>query len=99
MRPERSSGRALLFGGALLLAACATGPGGWKHVSTTHFELYTTGGSHAYGPVLERLEMVHAALSKTFFQDTAVPGFDVFLYEPEEALDILGDYGGRFVPN
>jgi hypothetical protein len=99
MRAEPSVGRALLLGGALLLAACAGGPGGWKHVSTPHFDLYTTGGSHAYGPVLERLEMVHTALSKTFFQDTEVPGFDVFLYEPEEAMYILGDYGGRFVAN
>jgi hypothetical protein len=99
MNTERIGGRALLLGGALLFAACAGGPMGWKHVSTPHFDLYTTGGGHAYKPVLERLEMVHVALSKTFFQDSEVPGFDVFLYEPEEAMYILGDYGGRFVGN
>jgi hypothetical protein len=92
--------------GALLVAAalagCAhdpigiTDPIGWKHVSTAHFDLYTRQGRHAYGPILERLEMVHAALSKFFFGMTDVPGFDVFLYEPEDALYILGDYGGQF---
>ncbi|HXU81485.1 MAG TPA: DUF1570 domain-containing protein [Polyangia bacterium] len=96
MTSERR-GKALLFGGALFLASCAGGPLGWKHVATTHFDLYTTGGSHTYGPVLERLEMVHLALSQTFFQNTDVPGFEVFVYEPEEAMYILGDYGGRFV--
>src|SRR4051812_2372678 len=99
MTAQRPDGRALLLGAALLVSACASGPMGWKHVSTTHFDLYTTGNGHAYKPVLERLEMVQVALAKTFFQDTEVPGFDVFLYEPEEAMYILGDYGGRFVGN
>lgn len=90
-------GRALLLWGALTLGACASGPRSWKHVHTPHFDLYTQGGKHAYGPVLERLEMVHLALSQTFFQNTDVPGFDVFLYEPADAMYILGDYGGRFV--
>jgi len=97
MTAHRSGGRWLLLGGALLLAACASGPAGWKHVSTPHFDLYTTCNGHGYEPVLERLEMVHSALTKTFFQNTEVPGFDVFLYEPEDAMYILGDYGGRFV--
>jgi len=90
-------GRALLIWGALTLGGCASGPRAWKHVSTPHFDLYTQGGKHAYGPVLERLEMVHLALSQTFFQSTDVSGFEVFLYEPEDAMYILGDYGGRFV--
>ena len=89
--------QALLAAGALALAVCASGPRSWKHVSTTHFDLYTTGGRNAYGPVLDRLETVHLALSKSFFQNTDVPGFEVFLYEPEDALYILGDYGGRFL--
>jgi len=97
MTLQRMTGRALLLGGALALTACASGPRSWKHVSTPHFDLYTQGGGNAYGPVLERLEMVHLALSTTFFQDTNVPGFDVFLYEPEDGMYILGDYGGRFL--
>jgi hypothetical protein len=89
--------RALLLAPALALVACSHAPGAWQHIKTPHFDLYTTGGRNAYGPVLDRLETVHVALSKSFFQNTDVPGFDVFLYEPEEALYILGDYGGRFI--
>jgi hypothetical protein len=90
--------RFLLPAAALLLTVgCAVhDPIGWKHVTTPHFELYTKGGRNAYGPILERLEMVHLALSKFFFGMTDVPGFDVFLYEPEEAMYMLGDYGGQF---
>ena len=82
---------------ALALVGCAHEPMGWKHVATQHFDLYTTGDRHAYGPVLERLETVHLVLSKFFFGNTDVPGFDVFLYEPEDAMYILGDYGGQFI--
>jgi hypothetical protein len=97
MTEQRMKGRALLLAGALALTACASGPRSWKHVSTPHFDLYTQAGSGAYEPVLERLEMVHLALSQSFFQNTDVPGFDVFLYEPEDGMYILGDYGGRFL--
>jgi hypothetical protein len=95
------NGKTLLVASTLVFASCASsGPvGGWKHVSTPHFDLYTTGGRNAYGPVLEHLELVHAALSQTFFQNTDVPGFDVFLYEPEDSMYILGDYAGSFHPN
>jgi hypothetical protein len=97
MSAKQTTARALLVGGALALASCAHGPRSWKHVNTPHFDLYTTGGRNAYGPVLDRLEMVHVALSKSFFQNTDVPGFEVFLYEPEDAMYILGDYGGQFI--
>jgi hypothetical protein len=93
--------KSLVLASTLVFASCASGPmiGGWKHVSTPHFDLYTTTGRNAYGPVLEHLELVHSVLSQTFFQNTEVPGFDVFLYEPEDSLNILGDYAGRFNNN
>lgn len=99
METSSKTGRAralLLATAALALASCAHGPRAWKHVSTPHFDLYTTTGRNAYGPLLERLEMVHFVLSNSFFQVTDVPGYDVFLYEPEDAMYILGDYGGVF---
>jgi hypothetical protein len=91
--------RALLPAAVLALASCAHGPRTWKHVSTAHFDLYTTTKANAYEPLLERLEMVHNVLSTSFFQITDVPGYDVFLYEPEDAMYILGDYGGSFRPD
>jgi hypothetical protein len=53
----------------------------WKRVTSEHFVVDTDASADEYQPVIERLEDVHRALSRTFFRGVQVPPVEVLLLE------------------
>jgi hypothetical protein len=81
----------VLLGLAVGLGACAHEPGGWKVVSSDHFNVYTDQRAHDYEWVVERLEDVHAGLSQSFFSETATPPLEVFLFGELEFQELVSN--------
>jgi hypothetical protein len=74
---------------AIVLLACTAcahrpwedpGPA-WQRVTSEHFVVDTDSDPATCGPLIDRLEDVHAALSRTFFQGLEVPRVQVLLFD------------------
>jgi hypothetical protein len=79
---------------SLCLVACAHRPWedpghDWKRVRSEHFIVDTDGDAADYEPVIGRLEDVHLALAKTFFEGLEVPRVRVLLFARDRDLKAL----------
>jgi hypothetical protein len=87
------------------LAGCAHRPwedpgDGWRRIASEHFAVVTDADDEAYGPVVDRLEEVHAALSTTFFEGVSASGIDVLLFARTRDFEAVApkDAAGFFAP-
>ena len=53
----------------------------WQRITSAHFAIDTDSDPAACAPLIDRLEDVHAALSRTFFQGLEVPRVQVLLFD------------------
>jgi hypothetical protein len=92
---------------AAALCACAHRPWedpgpGWRRITSEHFVVDTDGDPAACAPLIDRLEDVHAALSRTFFQGLEVPRVQVLLFDRArdfKAMAPSSNLAGFFHPN
>src|SRR4051812_42414975 len=83
-----------------VLSACAHRPWeepgpAWKRVASEHFVIQTDSSPETYEPMIDRLEAVHAALSKAFFRGLEAAPFQVLLLDRRRDFEALAIGGAR----
>ena len=75
-------------------------PNDWHVVTSDHFIVRTDADAAHFDPVIERLEDVHEALSRTFFAGVPLPPIDVLLFARQSDFEAVAPENlvGFFTP-